>query len=247
MKKIIICILCFGVTRGFAQFRLGIEGGLTTANFWQTDGYTGLGTGLSSWPMTGFHAGIVGELDLGSSGVSLQPAILYLQNGSHLANSVGFQDIGNVAVNYSNTTVRINSLRIPVNFVYKFAVTDQLKVLGGIGPYFAKTLSGTEKGYYGGNIQQSNGDYTPTASGIDNKIQISNGLSYAPGGVSRVNTYDIGGDLLFGVEYKKFQVTANYSRGFTRMYRMTYANAGNFAWNLTVAYWLFGHDRKPLP
>jgi hypothetical protein len=247
MKKIMFCILCFGVTSGFAQIRLGIEGGSTTANFWQTSGYNGLGTGLSSWPTTGWHAGLVGELDLGSSGVVLQPAVLYYVNGSHLANSVGFTDNTNIAINYSNTTVKVASLRIPINFVYKFAVTNKIKVLGGLGPYFAKTLSGTEKGWYGGNIQDANGNFTPAGGGINNKVQISDGISYAPGGVSRVNSYDIGGDLLFGAEYKKFQCTINYSRGFTRMYRTTYANCGNFAWSFTVAYLLFGHDRKPLP
>jgi len=247
MKKIMICILCFGVTRGFAQVRLGIEGGSTTANYWQTDGYSGLGTGLSSWPMTGWHAGLVGELDLGSSGFVFQPAVLYYVNGSHLANSVGFIDNANVTIDYSNTTVKVNSLRIPLNFIYKFAVTDKIKVFGGLGPYFAKTLSGTEKGYYVGNIQEANGDYTPAGGAINNKVQISNGISYAPGGISRVNSYDIGGDLLIGAEYKKFQFTINYDRGFTRMYRTTYANCGNFAWNFTLAYLIFGHDRKPLP
>ena len=245
MKKIMICILCFGVTQGFAQIRLGIEGGSTTANFWQTDGFKGLGTGLSSWPITGFHAGLVGELDLGGSGVVFQPAVLYYENGSHLGNAAGFIDNGNVTIDYTNTTLKIYSIRVPLNFIYKFPITSKFKVLGGMGPYFAKTLSANEKGYYMGNIEDANGNYVFAGGPINNKAQISSGVSYATGGVSRVNSYDIGGDVLIGAEYKKFQFTINYNRGFTRMYRTAYANCGNFAWNFTLAYLLFGHDRKP--
>jgi hypothetical protein len=245
MKKIMICILCLTATRSFAQFHLGIEGGSTTPNFWQTDGFQGLGTGLSSWPITGWHAGLLAEFDLGASGLVFEPAVLYYQNGSHLATSSGFTNIGNIDVNYSNTTLRINSLRIPLNMIYKFALTNKLKVFGGFGPYFAKTLSGTEKGYFGGTIQQPDGSYVVAGGAINNTVQLSSDYSYAPAGVSRVNSYDIGGDILIGGEYKKFQFRIDYSRGFTRMYRTRYANAGNFDWNFTLAYMIFGHDRKP--
>ena len=245
MKKIMICILCFAATRGFGQIRVGVEGGGTVANFWQTDGYHGLPTGLSSWPIGGYHAGLVAEFDLGSSGVVFQPAVLYYTNGSHLYNSVGFVDNTNVVINASDTKLKINTLRVPFNFVYKFAINNKLKILGGLGPYFAKTLSGTEKGFYTGDIQNADGTYTSVTGSVDNKVQVSDGYSYATTGTSKVNSYDIGGDLLIGGEYKKFQLTINYSRGFTRMYRTTYGNAGNFAWNFTLAYLIFGHDRKP--
>jgi Outer membrane protein beta-barrel domain len=245
MKKILICILCFVAARGFGQFRLGIEGGATVANFWQTDGFGGLGTGLSSWPVGGYHAGLVGELDLGSSGLVFQPAVLYYTNGSHLYNSVGFIDNTNVTITATNTNLKIASLRVPLNFAYKFAINNRVKVLGGLGPYFAKTLSSTEKGTYTGNIANADGTFTFVSGSIDNKAQLSSGYSYASTGVTKVNPYDIGGDVFIGAEYKKFQLTINYSRGFTRMYRTTYANTGNFAWNFTLAYLIFGHDRKP--
>lgn len=245
MKKFLICILCLMATRSFAQVRLGIEGGSTTPNYWQTDGYGGLGTGLSSWPITGFYAGLVGEIDLGYSGMVLQPALLYYEDGSHLGNSIGFIDNGPATIDYSNTHVKVYSLRLPVNFVYKFNVTDKIKVMGGLGPYIAKTLSGTEKGFWEGSTEDANGNFAFAGGGINNKIQVGNGYSYAVGGTSKIAPIDIGGDLLLGAEYKKIQFTINYSRGFSRMYRTTYANCGNFAWNFGFAYLIFGHDRKP--
>jgi hypothetical protein len=245
MKKILICILCFVATQGYCQFRVGVEGGLTTSNFWQTDGYGGLSTGLSSWPISAFYAGVMGELDLGYSGVVFQPAILYYENGSHLGNSVGFPTTGPANIDYTNTHLEIYSLRIPLNFIYKFALTDKIKVMAGAGPYFAKTLSGTEKGFWEGSTQDNNGDFIFAGGGINNKVVLSDNYSQAVNGTTNVNSYDIGGDFLIGVEYKKFQLTGSYSRGFTRMYRTQYANCGNFSWNLGIGYLLFGHDRKP--
>ena len=45
MKKLIVCILCLASTHLFAQFRLGIQGSLSSVNMWQTDQIGGLPTG----------------------------------------------------------------------------------------------------------------------------------------------------------------------------------------------------------
>lgn len=244
MKKIMICILCLTVTRSFGQFRLGVTGGATTANLWQTDGYTGVPTGLSSWPITGFNGGLIAEIDLNSSGLMIQPSLSYYVYGSHLANSQGFPS-GNITIDYSNTMLYVYSLRLPVNLVYKFSITDKWKVFAGIGPYIAKALSGTEKGYYKGYYTTPDGQYIGVGGHIDNKAKISTDLSNSTAGITNINPYDIGGNLLLGVEYKKFQFSINYSRGFTKVYRSSYANTGNFAWNFSLAYMIFGHNKKP--
>jgi len=244
MKKILICILCLTVTRSFGQFRLGVTGGATTANLWQTDGYTGVPTGLSSWPITGFTGGLIAEIDLNSSGLMIQPSLSYYVYGSHLANSTGFPS-GNVIIDYSNTMLYIYSLRLPVNLVYKFSITDKWKVFAGIGPYVAKALSGTEKGYYKGYYTASDGSYVGVGVQINNKAKLSTDLSNAPAGITNINPYDVGGNVLLGLEYKKFQFAINYSRGFTKVYRSSYANTGNFAWNFSLAYMIFGHNKKP--
>jgi hypothetical protein len=244
MKKIMICILCMAVTRCFGQIRIGVTGGATTANLWQTDGYTGLGTGLSSWPITGFNGGIIAEIDLNSSGLMIQPSLTYFSSGSHLANSKGFIDGNNFSIDFTNTMLYVYSLKLPVNLVYKFSITNKWKVFAGIGPYISKTLSGSEKGYYKGDTLL-NGQYVLLGGRIDNKAKIGKGKSYAPGGVTNIAPYDIGGNMLLGVEYKKFQFAINYSRGFSNVYTSTYAKAGNFAWNFSLSYMLFGHNKKP--
>lgn len=244
MKKILICILCLTVTRSFGQIRLGVMGGATTANLWQTDGFHGLPTGLSSWPVTGFNGGLIAEIDLNSSGLMIQPSLTYGSSGSHLANSIGFADGANYNVDYTNTMLYVFSLKLPVNLVYKFHITDKWKVFAGIGPYITKNLSGSEKGYYKGDTLINN-QYFVLGGQINNKAKIAKGISYAPGGTTYISPYDIGGNILLGLEYKKFQFAINYSRGFTQVYRNTYANTGNFAWNFSLAYMIFGHNKKP--
>jgi Outer membrane protein beta-barrel domain len=244
MKKILICILCFASIQGFAQIRLGVQGGSSVANFWQTDGFTGLPSNLSTSPIGAYHAGVIAEIDL-TSHLVLQPALLYCETGSHLQNIAGFVDPPGFDIDYSNSTLRVYSLRLPVNLVVKAKVNSKTKVLFGLGPYLAKSLSGTEKGYYSGDSLLSNGGYLAETKTINNKVKISSELSNSTSGIANVSSLDVGGDILAGVEYKKFQVTINYSRGLTRFYRTTYANCGNMAWNFSLAYMIFGHNRKP--
>jgi Outer membrane protein beta-barrel domain len=246
MKKLLICVFCFASISGFAQFRLGVEGGETVANFWQTDGFTGLPSNLSTSPIGGFHAGVLGELDL-TSHLFLQPALLFYQTGSHMQNIAGFVDPPGFDIDYSNTTLRVNSLRLPVNLVIKANIDSKSKVFFGIGPYLSKALSGTEKGYYTGDSLLSNGGYLAETKTVNNKVKISNDYSNSTSGIANVSSLDVGGDIMIGGEYKKFQLTINYSRGLTRYYRTTYANCGNMGWDFTLAYMIFGHNRKPAP
>src|ERR1700744_1110226 len=173
MKKLIVCVLCFTATHSFAQFRLGVQGSFSSLNFWQTSGFGGLPTGLQTWAMNGFQAGAVAEYDLGYSGLMLQPALMYAVNGSHLGNTVGFNDPPNETIGFSDTHVKAYSIRLPVNIVYRFDINPKLRFFAGLGPYMALDISGTEKGYYTGN-DISSGTYVPFNRPIDNKAHLNN-------------------------------------------------------------------------
>src|SRR5260221_3482284 len=149
MRQLLICIVCFGVTQSYAQLRLGVEGSFSSLNLWQSQGYSGLPSGVNTRAMNGFQAGIVAEYDLGHTNLILQPAVLYAENGALIGNSQGFPSTGgNLTIGYSNTTIKLYSVRVPVNLLYKWEISDKIKVLAGLGPYFVKHVSGTEKGYY---------------------------------------------------------------------------------------------------
>ena len=244
MKKYLICILCLASIQGFSQFRLGVQGSFSSLNFWQTDGFTGLASGEYTWATNGWQAGVFGEYDLGYSGLEIQPAIMYATTGSHLGQSQGFANAGTFVIGYSDTHLKINALRIPINLVYTFRIDSKWKVFAGIGPYFSKNLSGTENGWYKGYDNSTN-TYTPGGGFIHNNIKISGDGSYATNGQSNVASVDIGMNALIGVQYKKLQLSVNWMRGFTREYHTSYVNMGNIGWNFTLGYILFGHERKP--
>ena len=245
MKKLLICILCFAATQTYAQVRIGVEGSFSSLNFWQGQGYGGSPSGVNTWAINGFQAGIVGEYDLGHTNVILQPAVLYAENGSHLGNRLGFPNLGgSVNIDFSNTTIKLYSIRVPINLLYKWQVTEKLRVLAGLGPYIAKNVSGTEKGYYLAD-SVNNGNYVTQKVPVDNKVKFESGPSSSLQGVTRILPIDIGMDLTIGAQYKRFQGMINYSRGFSRLYHTSYVNAGNTFWNFTLAYMLFGHDIKP--
>jgi hypothetical protein len=242
MKKLIVCILCLASTHLFAQFRLGIQGSFSTLNCWQSDQIGGLPTGAQTRQMNGFQAGVFAEYDLGYSGIAIQPALMYAENGTNFGNTIGFVDNANYSNGYSSTYLRMYSIRLPVNVMYKYAITDKWKVFAGIGPYLAKNIGGTEKGYFQVVYSANN---QPGAFPINNTLKISGDPSYAPGGVSNVTAFDFGADILMGFSYKRIEFSASFNRGFTQVYHTTYTDLGNQFWNFTVGYTLFGHDRKP--
>jgi hypothetical protein len=242
MKKLIVCILCLASTHLFAQFRLGIQGSFSTVNCWQTDQIGGLPTGAQTRQLNSYQAGLFAEYDLGYSGLMIQPALMYAENGTNFGNTIGFIDNANYSIGYSSTYLRVYSLRLPINLVYKFAISNKWKVFAGIGPYIAKNIGGTEKGYY--QVVYSANDQ-PGAFPINNTLKISGSRSYAPGGSSNVTAFDFGADFLVGFSYKRFDISASFNRGFTQIYHTTYTDLGNQFWNFTVGYTLFGHARKP--
>lgn len=244
MKKLLICILCFASVQGFAQVRVGVEGSFSSINFWQTDGYAGVPANENTWQLNAFQAGVVAEYDLGYSGVMIQPALLFAENGSHLGQSRPFVPIGNYTIGFSDTKLQFYSLRLPINLMYGYRIDPRFKVFGGVGPYIAMTLSGTEKGYSTG-YTTSGGGFQYQTMPINNSVKISNKPSAATEGVSNVAPFDIGMDILLGFQYKKVQVSASWNRGFSRMYYTSNVNLGNQFWNFTLGYMLFGHDRKP--
>src|ERR1700744_3965124 len=132
MKKLIVCVLCLASTHLFAQFRLGIEGSFSSLNMWQLYPIGADPTGAQTRQINGYQAGVFAEYDLGYSGLVLQPALVYAGNGTNLGQTQGFIDNESYSISYTSTYLRIYSLRLPVNLVYKFAISDKWKVFAGI-------------------------------------------------------------------------------------------------------------------
>jgi hypothetical protein len=244
MKKLMICILCLVSISGFAQFRMGIQGSFSALTYWQTDGYGGLPSQEFTWAKNGYQGGIFAEYDLGYSGLTIQPALMYAVTGAHVGQTLGFNDNANFTYIISDSRITVNTLRLPVNILYTYRIDPKFKVFGGFGPYIAKNLSGTEKGNYTGDSSTGN-NYYPTVVRFKNTLSINGNASQATVGVSNVASIDAGMDILLGFQYKKLEISAAWMRGFSRQYHTSYVNMGNQIWNFTLGYVLFGHERKP--
>lgn len=243
MKKLMICILCLASIPCFAQFRLGVQGSLSSLNFWQTDGLNGLPSQEFTWQMNGYRAGVFGEYDLGYSGLEIQPALMYSLNGAHIGQSQGFPSDPNRTYDFYDTRVKIYSVTLPINLLYSYRLSPKFKVFGGLGPYISKSLSGTEKGNY--TVDSSNNLLYGYTFRKTNTLKWNNNASDYALGQSNAASIDVGFDIMAGFQYKKLQISASYNRGFVKMYHTSYVNMGNQFWNFTVGYVLWGHDRRP--
>jgi hypothetical protein len=244
MKKLVICILCLVSLRGFSQFRVGVQGSFSALTYWQNEGYTGLDAGQYTMALNGWQAGLFAEYDLGYSGLELQPSLMYASTGAHIGQTKGFDQKGTFVIGYADTKLKINTIRLPVNLLYSFRIDNKWKFFAGLGPFIAFNISGTEKGYYTGYDNSTN-VYVPAKYPIDNQVKLSRDPSFNTSGKSNISPLDAGMQIKAGAQWKKFQLSAEWMRGFVTQYHTAYVNMGNLDWNFTVGYLLFGHERKP--
>jgi hypothetical protein len=225
MKKIFFILLCFISTHSFSQIKISVEGGYNSANFTQSAQTPGAASGTSPSSINTFNVGIVSEIPLNKK-IFLQPALLYFGNGTHI-NGAG-SDSGYQY--YSHTAIQVYYLRLPVNVVYKLKLNDHFNFLAGAGLYAAKGLSGTGKGNSGGSSSTA----APFAFSFNGKVDFSNANSSY--NQININPFDFGFDLLAGVEWKKFQLAANYSRGFSQVCSDGGYNYKNAVFGISLAY-----------
>jgi hypothetical protein len=210
MKKLIFCLLCFVATHSFAQFQLGFQTGYNSSRFFEGSPSPSSDYGIATSAISSFNVGAIAEIRIADQ-LFLQPGLLYYGNGSNAIGSSFTADV----TNYSNTTIRANYLRLPVNAVYKLVISDKVDALGGAGLYVAKGLGGTEKGYKYSN--ENLPPYTSDSTQVNNKVAFSSDASSSPN-TTTLNSIDFGYDVLAGIQYKSFELTANYSRGLTKAY-----------------------------
>ena len=132
MKKIflsVVTILSISLVSQ-AQFKLGIKAGINDND--QRIRVTE-GSIYGGDKFKGYHAGLIGDLNLGSN-FYLQPQLLFTRKGAVHLSSTGAKDI----------KIKMNYLEIPVNVLYKIDVPFG-KVFGGTGVTFSYAVGGKEE------------------------------------------------------------------------------------------------------
>ncbi len=194
MKKLVLVMFCFAATNSFAQFKLGIQAGYNASQF------IGQGSNQESYHLSSintFQAGLIAEQAL-SKNLFFETGLSYIQKGGYKEPTYFTLYKG------STTTTKLNYLQLPLDLAYKANLTKDVKLIVGGGFYIAAGISGTEKG---------TDNSTGTTTTVDNKVHFTNSSAYASNSTS-IKPFDLGYNFNAGIEWKKFQFTANFSRGF---------------------------------
>lgn len=127
MKRLVLALVALMTVAGASaqDIRYGIVGGLNLA--WQKEKTDR--SNMCSDSYIGFHAGIRAEKDLSvaiAEGFYADAKLLYTLKGGYL----------------ENTHVNLGYLELPLNFGYRFPVSQTVSLTGALGPYFALGILG---------------------------------------------------------------------------------------------------------
>jgi len=153
--------------------------------------------------VSGFNIGITGNWPL-SQTFSVQAGLRFSQKGSRVYADTPYYHV------YS--TARPLYLELPVNLVYTYKASKNVRIYAGAGGYAAKGMGG--KNSYSGisGVLGSEG----FISGNDKIIYGNPGSTYAQVQTfSNLKKFDFGVSALAGVEYWKFDFTLGYQEGLT--------------------------------
>ena len=129
MKKIIIAIVAIvaAVNVSAQDFRWGVAGGV---NFtWEKSKVAGVN--VSSDAYIGFQAGAKAEYDLSK----------YITDGFFAEASLLYNLKGN---SYAGTHTNLGYLELPINFGYRYPISNNVSLMGRLGPYLAVGIIGKD-------------------------------------------------------------------------------------------------------
>ena len=208
MKRsaLVLLLFSFAVSITNAQLRVAIVGGPQSSSVKETNdlpGWDSISNNYSS--RTGLHFGFIADLPLSStSKLYFQPGIIFSNKGRKYA--APYDSVGTVKTFSSSQFV--NYIDIPLNLVLKFNIGKFTKFMIGGGPYGSFFYNGKEKS----ETLFNNGNYE---SSENNDLPIGKKT-----GQYKVINYGVNG--LAGLEFKKWFLTANFSRGFGSFYTASY-------------------------
>jgi OmpA-OmpF porin, OOP family len=185
-----------------AQLKVAIEGGAHLASVpgnlnpgWDSISYK-YGT------RTGYHAGLLVDIALSRN------SKFHLQSGMNFSNkgrkfSIVY-DTATSSIAKVDALQYVNYMEMPLNLVFKLKMGKKSKILIGGGPYAAFLYNGRERK----ETHHTNG----TVDVVENKD-----LKVAPT-KNLYSNFEYGVNGLFGFEFGRVFLTANYSRGLSDFY-----------------------------
>ncbi|QEH40221.1 porin family protein [Chitinophaga sp. XS-30] len=230
-KKIVLSLMAVGLSAAaMAQVRVGIKGGLNMANITTTNS----GAVDNSRVLPSFHIGAIADFPL-SEIISFQPGVFYTGKGSKLERG----DDSNVT-GYFRSETNPRYIEVPLNFVGKIPVGGQTKLFLGVGPYAAFGVGGQNKYEFNSPLGEMTGessikwdDDTPFTDDDPNQ------------GFDKYKRFDYGGNILAGVEFGNFLISAQYGLGLGKILsgsdNSSNDKSKNRVWAFSLGYLLGGN------
>ena len=203
LATLILFIPFCSVSTTQAQLRVAIEGGAHLASVpansnpgWDTINYR-YGT------RTGYHFGILADLAFSTA------SKFHLQSGMNFSNKGRkfsyIYDTTSSTISKVEALQYVNYMELPLNLVFKVKLGKKTKMMIGGGPYAAFLYSGKERK----ETYHTDGSIDV----IENKD-----LKVAPT-KNLYSNFEYGVNGLFGFEFGRVFLTANYSRGLSDFYK----------------------------
>lgn len=191
-----------------------IRGGLNLANVSVTEN----GRVDKANQLTSFQVGILTDIKLGSSMLSLQPGILYTGKGSKVQKGTAGQ------AGYFKQTFNPQYLEVPLNLLVKAPIGSSSRFFVGAGPYVAMGIGGKTKTE---GTRALTGDYS-----FERDITFSNDdpttFDQEEGtGLGVIRRFDYGLNGTAGIEGKSVVLGVNYGLGLAKLQSGTNNNADN--------------------
>jgi outer membrane protein OmpA-like peptidoglycan-associated protein len=198
-----------------AQVRLGILGGMHSANVLEKNSLPGWDTTTKKFQssLSGFQVGFILEMPIGHSGFFFQPAITYASKGrkytrnndsatSHITDTV-----------YTRQNLQVNYIDVPLNLTYKFYLSANHKnsFFLSAGPQISFFYSGKTTN----ETLAWTTDTTTQYTNESNKVTVGKGTN-------TFKTVDIGINGRAGLELGNVMLSAYFSQGLTSFYNAPY-------------------------
>ena len=242
-KNYFLLVLLLTASATFAQVKIGLIGGPQSSNITEKNDIPGWDTASGRYysAKSGFHIGITSEIPFGGhSHFYFQPAVLYTEKGRNYQKSYQFSSSDTFNTYYSNQSLSIQYIEIPLNIAYKLPLSHKKNTnfILSAGPYISLF-------YNGKNNITENDQLSNSTESSSNVINTSEELEVGKKDDSyRTFGYGINGRA--GFELGNVTVTGFYSKGLDNLYYAAYA--GTFrhkVFGASLAIWL-GQVKEPV-
>ena len=223
---LIVLLACGAVAD--AQVRLGILGGLHSANIKETNNIAGWDSTVHRFQSgrSGGQIGVIVEVPLGHSWF-FQPAILYSSKGRKYQKSNDSATSVSTDTVYYKQNLNLNYIDIPLNFTYKMPLSANHKnnFFISAGPQISF--------FYSGKLG------TETLTNSTSKYSSESDPVTVGSGVNSYKTVDLGINGRAGFELGNVMLSAYFSRGLTNIYHASYDGTfHNQVFGASLGIWL---------